>query len=200
MSNTLTLSAGLFLASTLHGPVALASGGQGTRVDFDHAQSCVTVFHATGHPSALRINGQGACPKGTLSWDSGGRVSGTLAVDMKSFETGISMRDSHMKEKYLEVRKYPDSKLAITELIVPENTAATAQVPFKGNLTLHGETRPVTGTATVQKTGDTAKVHADFGLKISDYRIAVPTFAGITMADEVAMAVDGVAPLTGGSK
>ena len=68
-------------------------------------------------------------------------------------------------------------------------------VPFTGKLALHGVEKPVSGTAKIEKTGDKVTVAANFGLKVSEYGIVIPVFAGITMADDVQVTVADSAPL-----
>lgn len=168
------------------------------KIDFGKATGS-TVFRATGRPSALKINGTGTAPKGTLTWGKDGKVRGELIMDVASFDTGIEMRTRHMKESYLEVAKYPQSKLTLTEVSLPQGKVGqnfvAENVPFKGNLTLHGVTKPVIGTARIEQRGKSAIVHAEFPVKISDYAIPVPVFAGITVADDVALTIDATAPI-----
>src|ERR1700738_4820518 len=40
-----------------------------------------------------------------------GAVAGTLKVDLQTLETGIRLRDHHLKNSYLEVGKGPDFSL-----------------------------------------------------------------------------------------
>src|SRR5262249_50751797 len=47
--------------------------------------------------------------------DSSGAVPGAVKVDLQTLETGIGLRDRHMREKYLEVDKGPDFAVATIE-------------------------------------------------------------------------------------
>ena len=58
----------------------------------------------------------------------------------------VELRTTHMREKYLEVEKFPEAKLVIKDLDIKSG----AKVPFKGNLTLHGVTKELTGEASVE--------------------------------------------------
>jgi polyisoprenoid-binding protein YceI len=149
-------------------------------------------FLAIGNPSALKIHGEakeegGKAPvKGDLTF-AGTDVTGKVTCLLDSFDTGIGMRNKHMKEKYLETGKFPEAQFTLTELKLP--SAATdvkaKDVPFKGNLTLHGVTKPVAGTATIERAKDKANTAFEFKIKASDFAIQSPSFMGITMADEV---------------
>lgn len=174
------------------------AAGPQQKVDFDQSTG-TTAFHAVGHPSAIKINGTGAAPKGKLTWTGDGKLKGALTLDLKSLDTGIETRTTHMKEKYLEVGKYPQAKLDLTEVSLAKGDFAKDfvedAVAFKGNLTLHGVTKLVSGTAHIERHGDSSSLHAEFPVKISEYSIAVPAFAGITVADEVTLAIDAKAPV-----
>lgn len=171
-------------------------------VDFDHGSGGVE-FRATGHPSALKIVGKGSAPKGEFSLN-GTQVRGTALFDLTSLDTGIGVRTRHMKEKYLETEKYHDAKLTITQMELPKSVTpgqvSAEQVPFTGTLALHGVEKPVSGTATLKQNGDKLSVDAQFGLKLSDYQINIPVFAGITVADEVQVSVSEAAPIKEAAK
>lgn len=151
----------------------------------------VSKFLAIGNPSAIRIEGKGEGPEGNLEVREEGKnliVAGVLKVQMKTYATGISLRDRHMKDKYLEVEKYQVATLDVKEISLakadlqknPETTAA-----FVGTLELHGVQKPVQGEFTLKPTPGGYTVQAKFSLKLSDYSISVPTFAGVTVADHV---------------
>src|SRR3954447_13789702 len=44
--------------------------------------------------------------------DATGAVEGAIKVDLQTLETGIGLRDRHMRDKYLEVGKGPDFSVA----------------------------------------------------------------------------------------
>ena len=76
-------------------------------------------FLAVGQPSALKIRGKLSDEKpisGSLEVVDGS-LSGTAKVKLDGFDTGIELRNRHMKEKYLETGKYPETavKLEPTE-------------------------------------------------------------------------------------
>jgi polyisoprenoid-binding protein YceI len=157
-----------------------------------------TEFLAVGHPSALKVVGKGPSPKGDVAIEPG-KISGTATFDLQSLDTGIETRNEHMKTKYLETGKFPQSSLKIVKLAVPANATtadfSAASAPFEGMLTLHGVEKPITGTADVKRSGAQLDLVVHFSLKISDYGIPTPGYAGITMADEVQVTVKDSAAL-----
>ncbi|HTL12937.1 MAG TPA: YceI family protein [Bdellovibrionota bacterium] len=142
-------------------------------------------FLAVGKPSLLKIKGEGQSLNGSATADVKGdqaKIGGTFTVDLKGLKTGIGMRDHHMQEKYLESEKFPQATLKLA----PFSGKLGSEQEFKGDLTLKGVTKPVTGKATVtQSKAGEFEVKATFPIKLTDYPVGVPTFAGVTVADDV---------------
>lgn len=151
-------------------------------------------FTAVGRPSLLRIKGEGAHAAGALE-PKDGNYAGDVKVDLRDFHTGIAMRDKHMKEKYLELDK-PENDVAVLhvaklELICVSAAAKESGIcPFGGSLSLHGKSQPVTGTAKVRDDGGAKRFEAEWTIKLSDYNVTIPQFAGISVADQVEIRAD----------
>src|SRR5262249_3874134 len=145
-------------------------------------------FLATGWPSALKIHGKGTGPSGVLTITDRA-LSGSLAVDLNSLETGIGLRDRHLKEEYLQVDRFPQARLTFSRLdvaCVPESAAfGPVTVPFEGTLLLHGVERPVSGQARVSRHDDRVSVGAQFSIKLGDFGVEIPKYMGITVAEKV---------------
>jgi polyisoprenoid-binding protein YceI len=146
-------------------------------------------FLAVGKPSMLKIHGKAPGPKSNLALEKG-NLTGTAEFSLESLDTGINLRNQHMKEKYLQTKEYPTATLSLTEANVGDTFASSLTVegerPFKGNLKLHGTEKAVEG----KFTGKDGKISAKFQLKISDFGIAVPSYLGITVTDTVDVTVD----------
>lgn len=153
-------------------------------------------FFATGSPSSLRINGVGVSPEGNIEIshdEKSSKVQGSFNFDLSTLNSGIEMRDSHMKEKYLELEKFPVSKLSINPIFINEDilkSKSKIQSEFKGTLNLHGLENKVVGATEFTLTNDQLKILAKFKIKSSDYKIETPSFAGITLADEIEIEVE----------
>jgi hypothetical protein len=191
-----TLSAMIFLAflSTGFFPFAAAASTKdnGGKKQVSVASGQVD-FLATGKPSAIKIHGHGTGLTGTFVVDDK-TVSGKFEFPMDNFDTGVEMRNHHMKEKYLETGKFKTAQLEVQPVLFSAsvlNAGTSAKdLTFKGTMTLHGVSHPIQGTLqeTTEKTKITA--HAEFELTISDYAIVIPTYLGITVADTVHVSVD----------
>lgn len=109
-----------------------------------------TEFLAVGKPSMIKINGEANGPEGTLTATKNS-LSGIMKVDLNKLTTKINLRDDHLKNKYLEVSKFPEATLEIVNLQLPTDFTTLSdketEVPFAAKFTLHGKTSDVTGTA-----------------------------------------------------
>jgi polyisoprenoid-binding protein YceI len=151
------------------------------------ADSGSTEFLAVGRPSMLRVRGKGQGPKGTLEL-ANHIIKGQLEVDLSTLATGIEMRDSHMKEKYLEVGKFQKATLSLEPLKIAD--AKTGETDFDGTLELHGVKKPVKGHVKYDMSKDgVVAIEAKFPLKITDHQISIPSYAGIKIADDVEVEV-----------
>jgi polyisoprenoid-binding protein YceI len=133
---------------------------------------------------------------GALTANGSSAFDGSLAVDLRTLDTGVSLRNEHLRGTYLEVDKGPGFDRAVVSDIVlkglnPE--APQGKGTFAGSLTLHGATKPVTGPVDVRPAGSGLRVKASFPLNLSDYSIAEPRYLGVgvrnTVQVEVAFAV-----------
>lgn len=149
-------------------------------------------FDAVGWPSALKIHGQGSGLDGRLVIE-GAAVRGALGFDLQALQTGIALRDRHMKEKYLETARFPRATLTVSHVAVEKlpttESFAAVTIPFDGVLSLHGVEKPVSGEAKVARTGTSVTTTASFAINIKDYGISLPSYMGITVAEKVQVRV-----------
>jgi polyisoprenoid-binding protein YceI len=127
-----------------------------------------------------------------VSPDRQGEVDGTLAVALRTLETGIGVRDNHMRDKYLEVNRgdgFSTATLSQIRLDGMNNETPIGKVKFRGVLALHGQERDVTGTADIRRAGEDLRVQASFPVAVSDFAIPSPTYLGVGVRNEVTVAV-----------
>jgi polyisoprenoid-binding protein YceI len=121
---------------------------------------------------------------------------GTFAVDLRTLDTGIGLRNEHLRKNYLEVDRGPGYDQAVVseiELKGLNPDAPEGKGSFTGSLTLHGVKKAVAGSADVRPAGGGLRVKASFPVSLSDYGIPEPRYLGIgvrnTVQVEVALAV-----------
>ena len=119
--------------------------------------------------------------------DGQGTVRGALKVELQTLETGISIRDRHMKNNYLEVEKGPAFATATIEDIRVEKMEG--KTVFSAMLSLHGQKKKVTGAAELQQKDGKIRVQAQFPVKVSEFEIPAPTYLGVGVKDEIQIKV-----------
>jgi polyisoprenoid-binding protein YceI len=109
-------------------------------------------------------------------------MAANIIVPLGKLSTGIGLRDTHMKEKYLEVQKFPNA-----ELITGEGTDGKG----KAKLKIHGVEKEVEGT---YKVLSDKMVQAEFQIKLTDFNITGVRHLGVGVKDDVKVTV--IAPIS----
>ena len=131
---------------------------------------------------------------GTLT-ASAGRPSafeGSLALDLRTVDTGIDLRNDHLREKYLEVDKGAGYDQAVLSDVVLQGLNVDApggKGSFTGSLMLHGVKKPVTGPVEIRQAGTGWRVRASFPVNLPDYNIDKPRYLGVGVKDTVQVSV-----------
>ena len=142
-------------------------------------------FGATG-PAGMKSEGSTT----DLSVADDG-VNVVVTVPLANLSTGIGLRDHHMKEKYLEVPKYPLATLTIARsaLKFPRGgEQVSADVP--ATVQIHGQTRPTKVHYDAKGDGPSFGAHGAFHVNMNDFGITVPTYLGVTVKPEVDVSAD----------
>ncbi len=119
-------------------------------------------------------------------------LRGDLTVDLSTVDTGIALRNAHLRDKYLEVGKGGDFATAVLSDVRLDKVEASTfhgQTPFTGMLLLHGTRHPVSGQADIRLEGSDVRVAASFPVHIDDYGIAPPRYLGVGVKNEVQVKV-----------
>jgi polyisoprenoid-binding protein YceI len=143
------------------------------------------TFSANG-PMGMKIAGQTTELKLV---DDGTTLS--VIVVLAHLETGIGLRDSHMREKYLEVPKYPKAQLSISRsLLRMPGQGADIDAEAKGELLLHGVKKSVMFRYHAALGAHGLRVSGKLHLDIRDFGIEVPRYLGVSVKPEVEVAAE----------
>ncbi|HOU91199.1 MAG TPA: YceI family protein [Polyangiaceae bacterium] len=145
------------------------------------------TFDAAG-PGGLNIHGS---TDDLVAGEQAGKIE--VKVALGSLTTGIALRDSHMKEKYLEVAKFPDARVVVerSQLKFPTKGAAVRD-QVAGAMTIHGVTRSVTleyAASTAGPKGDRIVVTGSAPIDIRDFGIEAPSYLGVGVDPHVTLKV-----------
>lgn len=106
-----------------------------------------------------------------------------IRVNLKNFKTGIGLRDTHAKDKYLEVNKYPEAILV---------SATGKGGKGQGILKIRNKESKVTGNYELLDGNKFLK--AKFKTKLSQYGIQDISYKGIGVEDEIE--IEAIVPVT----
>ena len=171
-------------ALTLHAASARAVDGPSYRVRRgDVRVVCPLTVGGLFETKTTSITGTVAVEGGTPS-----SLSGELSVDLATLDTGIDLRNTHLREKYLEVGRGAEFATAVLSGVRLDKAGSPTfrgPTPFTATLLLHGTRRPVAGQAEIQNEGSDVRVVASFPVRIDDYGIAPPRYLGVGVKNEV---------------
>lgn len=110
-----------------------------------------------------------------------------LVVPLTKLDTGIELRNKHMREKYLETGKFPDAELVVSKASIGYPNVGSGEVT--GQLKLHGQTKAVKLRYEARRSGAGYAVAGSLRLNIKDFGIQQPSYLGVSVKPEVDVAV-----------
>jgi polyisoprenoid-binding protein YceI len=127
-------------------------------------------------------------------------LRGWVEAPVQTLTTGNGKRDKDLN-KSMESKKYPNIRFELSGVTPKGGTADSLAAVLHGALVIHGVNRKVDLPGTIQFDGSTARVRADFPLRLKDYRIGgLSKMLGVLkMYDDIEVHVDlvfGLDPAT----
>ncbi len=107
-------------------------------------------------------------------------------IDLNTLKTGIGLRDSHMRENYLETKKYPFAEFTgkIRENITLQ-PGESKNVTAIGKFKIHGVEKEIIVPGKVTGISNSEiKLAAMFKILLSDYNIDIPKIIFYELAEE----------------
>lgn len=124
--------------------------------------------------------------------DDGGAVTltaGTLTVDTTTIRSDEDRRDNRLRTEGLQTDQFPTATFTLTQSVeIPAAAVggSAADVTLRGDLTLHGVTRPVSIPAQARLGDGTIQVAGSLTFPLADFDIVAPNVGGfiLSIADE----------------
>jgi polyisoprenoid-binding protein YceI len=187
MSKSIPLKLFLVVVASVLIAVTAAAGGAWRLGQADVSVKCPMTIGGT-------FDAKTSALAGTLTASAAhpAAFDGNLAVDLRTLDTGIDLRNDHLREKYLEVDKgagYDQAVLSDVELQGLNPDAPQGKGTFSGSLMLHGVKKTVTGSVEVRAAGTGLRVRASFPVNLPDYNIDKPRYLGVGVKDTVQVTV-----------
>jgi polyisoprenoid-binding protein YceI len=112
-------------------------------------------------------------------------------IDLNTLNTGITLRDKHMRENYLETKKFPFAEFTGKFETLPILKSTFQKVQVKGSFKLHGVTKEVRISGEIRQlsTGE-LELRAEWIVSLEDYKIEVPKLVFYELATEQQINID----------
>lgn len=120
-------------------------------------------------------------------------AKGKVTIDLRTLDTGIDLRNKHMRENHLHTDSFPNAVFSLDSISGDGTLSAEApmSLAIHGQMTIHGVTKSITTPATLSAVGAHGmRIQAEFPLKITEYGIPRPEFLFLKLAEEVRIVVD----------
>lgn len=120
-------------------------------------------------------------------------AKGKVTVDLRTLDTGIDLRNKHMRENHLHTDSFPNAVFSLDSVSGDGSLSASSPtiLVIYGQMTIHGVTRGITTPATLSGVGAGGiRIQTEFPLKITEYGIPRPEFLFLKLAEEVRIVVD----------
>jgi polyisoprenoid-binding protein YceI len=155
------------------------------------AKDCKVTFKTKGQPVLVNIEGKSEAPcEGSFKISGANITESHFKLSLLQLDTGIGLRNKHLRENYLHTEKFPDATLIITSVAdLPAQMAGTApgKSAFVGDLELHGVKKtPMESVYQIKG----KHVTAEFTVDVPDYGIERPSFMGVKIVDKVFITVE----------
>jgi polyisoprenoid-binding protein YceI len=113
-----------------------------------------------------------------------------FSLRIMSFVFPKKLMQEHFNEKYMESEKYPTATFAGKVEGYDPKGAGVQRVKTRGNLTIHGVTRPVEITGTMENLKDEIRLKSKFIVRLEDHKIEIPTMFWQNIAEQVEVRVE----------
>lgn len=128
---------------------------------------------------------------GLLNTEKNSYAFQVAVISFQGFNS--ELQREHFNENYMESTKFPKIKF-VGKIIEPLNYSGSfdKEVNLKGNMTIHGISKPVNLKARMKKTGSTIAAVSKFEVTLSDYNIKIPTIVNQKLAKVISIEVNTV--------
>lgn len=107
-------------------------------------------------------------------------------VDLNTLDTGIGLRNKHMRDNYLETKEYPFAEFTGKMSSVPTlNSGTKIPVTAIGTFKIHGVERQIEVKGTLSKNAKgELELEGGFNVFLSDYNIEIPKLVFYELAEK----------------
>lgn len=137
-------------------------------------------------PSFEEVKAKNSAVTAILNADNGEFAA--LAL-MKGFRFKNALMEEHFNENYVESDDYPKATFK-GKLIDFDKNNLKSEYSIKGILTLHGESKDLTVTGTLNKVDNTISISSSFKTKPEDFGIKIPGIVSKKIAKDILVSLN----------
>jgi polyisoprenoid-binding protein YceI len=118
-----------------------------------------------------------------------------FSILIKGFEFQKALMQEHFNENYLESSKYPKSMFdgqVVNNADINYGTDGNYIATIKGMLTIHGVTKEIETTGSINVANGIPTLIANFPITLSDYKISIPSVVKDKISSTVKITVNCV--------
>ncbi|GAA5020350.1 hypothetical protein GCM10011506_05050 [Marivirga lumbricoides] len=116
-----------------------------------------------------------------------------ISIPINGFVFEKSLMQEHFNENYMESEKFPKAEfqgIFTSATPIKASRNGTYEVEVKGNLTIHGVSKPLTTKGIIKVDKNTLIATTTFFVKVADHKIEIPRIAFKNIAEEVKVTVE----------
>lgn len=114
-----------------------------------------------------------------------------FSISIKDFVFDKKLMQDHFNEKYMESEKYPKATFQGKIEGFDAATKGPQNVKAQGKMTMHGVTKDVELSGTMEATSETTlSITSTFIVKLEDYKIKIPQVLWQNIAESIEVKVD----------
>jgi polyisoprenoid-binding protein YceI len=133
------------------------------------------------------FEGTTSAVEGFIKWDSTSTNNNKveLKIYLDSLDTGIGLRNDHMREKYLETNLYPFAQFTGRITTQIQQSKLDSVVKAEGILRIHGIEKKQKITGRVSNYDKKYKLETSFHISLSEFNIEQPSFLFISVDNDI---------------
>lgn len=136
------------------------------------------------------VHGVFQLKRGVVQFNSAtGAASGEIVMDAASGDSGSKARDRKMKRDVLQTDQYPDVTFTVQHVTGTVATNGDSSVQLDGQMTLHGQSHPMTVTVPVHAADGAASADVRFLVPYVSWGLKNPSTLFLRVSDKVQIAV-----------
>jgi len=126
---------------------------------------------------------------GYMYWEGNNYTTNSslyFEVDLKTLDTGIGLRNRHMRDNYLQTDKFPDASFKGKITNVTPAAQGSFKVDADGEMFIHGVTKYIKISGVLTKSGNSDyNLKTNFSIKLSSYNIDIPSIMMVKLSEVI---------------